>query len=112
MMSSRSVLFFKPKTAYAMRSSDWRSDRCSSDRSFVAAPHRAGAGLIAQRPLRGELVRREETGGLGGGRHGGVVVTSAPCGPRISLGSLDLWLFAAHADSIGPRRSADIRGWY
>src|SRR3546814_11907085 len=62
--------------------------------SFVAAPHRAGAGSIAQRPLRGELVRREETGGLGGGRHGGVVVTSAPCGPRIILGSLDLSLFA------------------
>src|SRR3546814_14260660 len=81
----------------------------SGGSSCVAAPHRAGAGLIAQRPLRGELVRREETGGLGGGRHGGVVVTSAPCGPRIILGSLDLSLFAAHADSIGPRRSADIR---
>jgi hypothetical protein len=57
-------------------------------------------------------VRCEETGGLGGCRDGGVVVTSTPTGPRIVLGHLDLSLFAAHADSIGRRRSGDIRGWY
>src|SRR3546814_3508211 len=30
-----SVLFFKPKTAYEMRISDWSSDVCSSDLIFA-----------------------------------------------------------------------------
>src|SRR3546814_10033071 len=33
----RSVLFFKQKTAYEMRISDWSSDVCSSDLSTEAA---------------------------------------------------------------------------
>src|SRR3546814_17717444 len=48
--------FFKQKTAYEMRISDWSSDVCSSDLSVVRAPrlrcrlrnHRAGHG----RPVR------------------------------------------------------------
>src|SRR3546814_4019576 len=75
-----------------------RSPGSGNDSSFVGTPHRAGAGLVAQRPLRGELVLRGETGGLGGCRLGGVVVTSAPTGPRITLGPLDLSLLAARAD--------------
>src|SRR3546814_8178277 len=34
------VFFFKQKTAYEMRISDWSSDVCSSDLSHLAAPWR------------------------------------------------------------------------
>src|SRR3546814_3785042 len=34
------VLFFKPKTAYEMRISDWSSDVCSSDLFKLRAHHR------------------------------------------------------------------------
>src|SRR3546814_5524298 len=40
------VLFFKQKTAYEMRISDWSSDVCSSDLQPV------GVGLRALRPVR------------------------------------------------------------
>src|SRR3546814_7067140 len=41
--------FFKQKTAYEMRISDWSSDVCSSDlqRMHAVARHRAEAGLVA-----------------------------------------------------------------
>src|SRR3546814_8035899 len=37
--------FFKQKTAYEMRISDWSSDVCSSDLMRRAAPRRAPAGV-------------------------------------------------------------------
>src|SRR3546814_7001563 len=37
--------FFKQKTAYEMRISDWSSDVCSSDRT-VAKPSRASAAVV------------------------------------------------------------------
>src|SRR3546814_17278232 len=41
--------FFKQKTAYEMRISDWSSDVCSSDLGFsVAGPQRVGARKIAR----------------------------------------------------------------
>src|SRR3546814_5378142 len=40
------VFFFKPKSAYEMRISDWRSDVCSSDLSALAA---AKASALASR---------------------------------------------------------------
>src|SRR3546814_3493760 len=47
------IFFFKKKTAYDMRISDWSSDVCSSD-----LVDRQGQGLI---PLeRGELLRRQQ----------------------------------------------------
>src|SRR3546814_4726964 len=42
------VLFFKQKTAYEMRISDWSSDVCSSD--LARAQCRGDAGVIGQRP--------------------------------------------------------------
>src|SRR3546814_1508588 len=40
--------FFKQKTAYEMRISDWSSDVCSSDLGIAAAiPARAGNGAMA-----------------------------------------------------------------
>src|SRR3546814_17538152 len=38
------VFFFKQKTAYEMRISDWSSDVCSSDLPHLAATAGAGAG--------------------------------------------------------------------
>src|SRR3546814_2524565 len=38
------VFFFKQKTAYEMRISDWSSDVCSSDLSQAARGERGGAG--------------------------------------------------------------------
>src|SRR3546814_6550584 len=37
-----SVFFFKQKTAYEMRISDWSSDVCSSDLKLATADERAG----------------------------------------------------------------------
>src|SRR3546814_3736040 len=45
-----SFLFFKQKTAYEMRISDWSSDVCSSDLGDQAAPHRRlDMALVGQR---------------------------------------------------------------
>src|SRR3546814_1004890 len=49
------VFFFKQKTAYEMRISDWSSDVCSSDLKMLSATDRYIAWLIAW-PLLGSLV--------------------------------------------------------
>src|SRR3546814_5149039 len=41
-MARRSVFFFKQKTAYEMRISDWSSDVCSSDPSGIGAAIQEG----------------------------------------------------------------------
>src|SRR3546814_3220930 len=62
-------LFFKQKTAYEMRISDWSSDVCSSDlRSGPAIafhnPMKFGALLLVQvSPLRHDIVPEHETDG-------------------------------------------------
>src|SRR3546814_2621081 len=43
------VFFFKQKTAYDMRISDWSSDVCSSDLSSPLPPLREREGPVAQR---------------------------------------------------------------
>src|SRR3546814_2328032 len=43
---SRCVFFFKQKTAYEMRISDWSSDVCSSDLLRSAAPDQSGPARI------------------------------------------------------------------
>src|SRR3546814_7329501 len=61
------LFFFKQKTAYEMRMSDWSSDVCSSDLLVVARL----AGLAQLRHLRGEtrsiigVCQRGELAGLG-----------------------------------------------
>src|SRR3546814_16579945 len=55
--------FFKQKTAYEMRISDWSSDVCSSD--LVGAFQRAGADRAEQAAIAGAQHRR--TAGIGGG---------------------------------------------
>src|SRR3546814_3446093 len=47
--------FFKQKTAYEMRISDWSSDVCSSDLVFVYSPRVEGIHLRAGPVARGGL---------------------------------------------------------
>src|SRR3546814_1324115 len=51
------IFFFKQKTAYEMRISDWSSDVCSSDLLTLATPRlaRADADTLAQIKQRGSL---------------------------------------------------------
>src|SRR3546814_2909622 len=59
-MSIFFLFFFKQKTAYEMRISDWSSDVCSSD--LVAGGDRRDHGAVLGVRLAGAL-----TGGEGGG---------------------------------------------
>src|SRR3546814_9952181 len=50
--------FFKQKTAYEMRISDWSSDVCSSDLASQRKQHEAGPRRTRIRPRRAEHDRR------------------------------------------------------
>src|SRR3546814_4270688 len=53
--------FFKQKTAYEMRISDWSSDVCSSDLALHGSQHESGRpGRPRLRLFRQRLVRREQ----------------------------------------------------
>src|SRR3546814_18309526 len=52
------VFFFKQKTAYEMRISDWSSDVCSSDLQRQRAPRRPVLGRAAAHPVRTPLPLR------------------------------------------------------
>src|SRR3546814_8719090 len=63
LLGSNIVCFFKQKTAYDMRISDWSSDVCSSDLALpVIAVSRDAAALAAvrQRHAGADLTRSEE----------------------------------------------------
>src|SRR3546814_981227 len=55
--------FFKQKTAYEMRISDWSSDVCSSDLRQHRHP-RPGIGQIAEDVALGAIVDRDDMGPL------------------------------------------------
>src|SRR3546814_13294052 len=104
--------FFKHKTAYEMRISDWSSDVCSSD---LAAPHRCGAHAGAA-GCGGGSVSSEEPGlgirdwgfgNAGGERHGRL-----PCripNPESPIPALhgNTFLSASADCSNGPSSTAD-----
>src|SRR3546814_10561855 len=52
--------FFKQKTAYEMRISDWSSDVCSSDLQGVAVGRRLRDQGVADQGVASGLVRSEE----------------------------------------------------
>src|SRR3546814_4622699 len=66
--------FFKQKTAYEMRISDWSSDVCSSD--LVAVP----AGLGQQALARVDQHDRQLGGGRAGGHVAGVLLVAGAVG--------------------------------
>src|SRR3546814_6236915 len=49
------VFFFKQKTAYEMRISDWSSDVCSSDLRMAGGTH----GRVEATPSRTQIMMRE-----------------------------------------------------
>src|SRR3546814_1740288 len=53
------VFFFKLKTAYEMRISDWSSDVCSSDLMRGLEHRLAGAGVVGVGAARLEVDRRQ-----------------------------------------------------
>src|SRR3546814_9670199 len=61
--------FFKQKTAYEMRISDWSSDVCSSDlwglRTSSEAPSPSRPRQTTDQPKRGARCRREQGGDAG-----------------------------------------------
>src|SRR3546814_17849660 len=67
-MSAFLIFFFKQKTAYEMRISDWSSDVCSSDLGH----QRLGDALAANLQQGPEVVRlAAQEAGLGGGQRDG-----------------------------------------
>src|SRR3546814_5247517 len=60
--------FFKQKTAYDMRISDWSSDVCSSDLHNLGHRNRDDAGLdariVGRRPGRRAIGRRDVLAGM------------------------------------------------
>src|SRR3546814_5181366 len=62
------VVFFKQKTAYDMRISDWSSDVCSSDLKGPAGPafrcRRRKCRLDLGNPRRRQYIRRQEFEGI------------------------------------------------
>src|SRR3546814_3975208 len=63
MCGSWSFFFFRQKTAYEMRISDWSSDVCSSDLSQTGRTHPPAARLCRRR----NHARRSRAGAVNGG---------------------------------------------
>src|SRR3546814_5789068 len=57
------IFFFKQKTAYEMRISDWSSDVCSSDLA-----RGAGSRSLGRRPVPARVVRQRRAAGFDGER--------------------------------------------
>src|SRR3546814_6435745 len=86
------VFFFKQKTAYEMRISDWSSDVCSSDliglverRSAQDSLHHVGAAQIAAVEHRAGKVGMHEIGGeeIGAAQFGLDQIGRASCRERV-----------------------------
>src|SRR3546814_9383931 len=82
------IFFFKQKTAYEMRISDWSSDVCSSD--LLRRRRLLPEGAVLRRPgLRAEVPPggRRGRGGNAGGPHlrrpGGRQIGRASCRERV-----------------------------
>src|SRR3546814_17142460 len=105
--------FFKQKTAYEMRISDWSSDVCSSDligRAFVDRHCVAGAGRACAKDFRLVIAGEER---LAGADHGGFEMLfeeqrrNARLGGRGAGGPTILaWCQASTAGAFTDRRAA------
>src|SRR3546814_2614063 len=93
------VFFFKEKTAYEMRISDWSSDVCSSDLGsfFCSSPPKSGVrAFLPDRTHRRDLAGPARPAGLRG-----------KCPPASACGECLLLDFAPKA--CRPRRNVDRR---
>src|SRR3546814_3067389 len=85
-MSNTIFFFFKQKTAYEMRISDWSSDVCSSDLRYhrgTVRRHLQMARLGQGRPCLGHRHRLYGTGGHGDRKS---VVSGKSVSVRVDLG--------------------------
>src|SRR3546814_9095175 len=73
--------FFKQKTAYEMRISDWSSDVCSSD-----LVHMLDAGILAAQALE-SLLQEEHAGQVARGRRAGQLDHRLALGRQQRLGA-------------------------
>src|SRR3546814_14380072 len=71
------IFFFKQKTAYEMRISDWSSDVCSSDLRSGAEPSPASQQISASVLVKGQLSTPAE--------FGAIVLRANPDGPSVRL---------------------------
>src|SRR3546814_9327981 len=81
-ISSVCFFFFKQKSAYEMRISDWSSDVCSSDLRHPLDQHRAAADIAAQLQIvahRDDLL--EHIAQVAGGGH--LQIGRASCRERV-----------------------------
>src|SRR3546814_4650459 len=67
--------FFKQKTAYVMRISDWSSDVCSSDLPEVEAALAGRIPIVRRAEMLAELMRLKSTVAIAG-THGKTTTTS------------------------------------
>src|SRR3546814_16432299 len=110
------VFFFKQKTAYEMRISDWSSDVCSSDLPDLGALHPARDRPLV--PARTLTMRKQSTLGLA---LAGCVLTFAGCSgsPQPPAGDEMMTTpdqsFIAEEDDWRARRDEGLRnpdGWH
>src|SRR3546814_3161870 len=73
--------FFKQKTAYEMRISDWSSDVCSSDLLGRGVP--AGAGSVGAGPRPGRAARAVRSRRARGSGRPGPEIGRASCRERV-----------------------------
>src|SRR3546814_303805 len=95
------VFFFKQKTAYEMRISDWSSDVCSSDLEECGVPNRCPAAAPSHHHTRapGQEAGCCDTAGLCSGRQAGAADDQAlrPC--QVVEAPQPRTQFPAHAPS-------------
>src|SRR3546814_11677641 len=97
-----SLFFFKQKTAYEMRISDWSSDVCSSDLLALARAARRRAPVPAPRePARARPPAR----GSGPPRHGWHRTRSMPASNHPARRTTD----ARHRKSVVTGKSVSVR---
>src|SRR3546814_7211638 len=110
MIVSSIFFFFKQKTAYEMRISDWSSDVCSSDLGVgdrLRGVGQAGTGELGERLLEALLVEHpvgDLDGGVGDALVGGAAVAAGEgeAGRRVGIARhLLLAVGAARAVKIG-----------
>src|SRR3546814_10248565 len=95
--------FFKQKTAYEMRISDWSSDVCSSDLLRQARPSQDGPGQARRQEARAEEAGEQQAGGGEADAHqAGHRAAGQP--PPLRQGAPDQRLRADDPGADPPRR--------
>src|SRR3546814_5615055 len=91
-VSALCFFFFKQKTAYEMRISDWSSDVCSSDLTGKRDHHRhrgerdtrrAGEAMLATTPMQFDYVGTGGLPGIGYGNPFSDEIGRASCSERV-----------------------------